>query len=341
MSARPSDPRLGSVLDRVDRTLFIASPDLRQVISGRSIPSRSAARQLLALIGTVPASARVLVVGGGSGYIPALLAGMAGRVDVLEKEPAIAGIARTNLARAGLDGVDVRVGIGEDGWPEKDARFDRIIAICSLKKVSVLLEQLDTEGLLFTLEGPEREQPLLVQRSSGSDGPIRQALGSVLFSRPTSQVLIDLGFVDEAMLEKAREEARRRHEPVLTVIRNRLGVNDVDFYRTLARQRDIEFIGADKVLERLDTSLFHHYSHTFLDNRRLLPVWKHADALVVVTDNPDLSAEDLMGMENAGRIKRMLVTPTDFRRIWSALELTDRRRADAELVGGARRSGGQ
>ncbi|AKS42066.1 ATPase, T2SS/T4P/T4SS family [Wenzhouxiangella marina] len=324
MNARLSEHQVAHIVDRIDRSRFVASPDLRHVISGRTIPPRNAMRHLLTLMGEVPSGARVLVVGGGSGYLPALMACTSDRVCVLEKEPAIAEIARANLARIGLERVEVRVGRGEDGWPERSARFDLILSVCSLDRLDVLLDQLSEDGFLYTLEGPEREHPVLIQRQAGAEDGAPRALGTVIFSRSSSQILIDLGFVEPAMLDRAREEAHRRHEPVLAVIRNRLGLEDADFYRTLARQRDMKFVGADEVLQRLDSELFHRYSRTFLDNRRVLPVSLGDEGLVVVTDNPDLSQDEAMGMEACGRVRCLLVTPTDFRRIWSALELTER-----------------
>jgi len=324
MSARLSESRRVEAIDRIDRSLFVTSPDLRQFISGRTIPSIRAARQLLGLLGDLSPRARVLIVGGGSGYIPGLLAAISEDVRVLEKHSEIARIARRNLKKAGLARVEVRVGLGEQGWPDDTIRFDCILCVCPLEKIDPLLQQLTPEGVLYTLEGPDREEPLLVQHRFDPAGSVRQVMGSVPFRRPTGQVLIDLGYVDESALKSAMDDATRRNESVLSVIRDRLGVEDVDFYRTLAGQHEMEFVGADEVLGRMDSELFHHFSRTFLDNQRLLPVTRDGETLIVVTDNPDQGRDALVGLAGSGDVRCLLTTPTDFRRIWSALELTDR-----------------
>lgn len=46
----------------------------------------------------------------------------------------------------------------------------------------------------------------------------------------------------------------------------------------------------------------------------------------MVTDDPDASTEHLERLEAHSGIECLLVTPTDFRRIWSALDLTARGR---------------
>lgn len=324
MSARLSESRRGQAIDRIDRSWFITSPDLRQFISGRTIPSTRAARQMLGLLGDLSSRARVLVVGGGSGYVPGLLAAISDDVRVLEKHAEIARIARHNLKRAGLPGVEVREGLGEEGWPDDTLRFDCILCICPLESIDLLLQQLAPEGVMYTLEGPDREEPLLVQRRLDASGISRQVMGSLSFRRRTDQILIDLGYVDETALKSATELASSRQDSVISVVRDRLGVDDVDFYRTLAGQHEMDFVGAEEVLGRMDSELFHRFSRTFLDNQRLLPVAQDDNTLTVVTDNPDLSRETLTGLSGLGQVHCMLTTPTDFRRIWSALELTDR-----------------
>jgi len=311
-------------MSEVDRDRFIASPDLRQLISGHSIPSRSAAGQLLSMVGPIESGHEVLVIGSGSGYLPALLARLSDHVRVLEADPAVAQIARNNLASMGLERVSVQVGRGEKGWPQPDARFDRIICSCLLRDHVALLHGLAEEGELFCLEGKDREQPALVRYRREKQGVRRRDLGTIMFGRSTGQVLIDLGYVTPELLEQARAEARQRHQPVLNILRTRLGVDDADFYRTLAKQHGLYFVSADEVISKLDFQLFKRFSRTYLDNQRLLPVRQEGDALLVVTDNPDLTVDDVTRMHSGGHVRRALVTPTDFRRIWSALELTDR-----------------
>jgi protein-L-isoaspartate(D-aspartate) O-methyltransferase len=76
----------------------------------------------------------VLEIGAGSGYNAALLAHLVapgGKVTSIEIDPDIAVAARTNLARAGVEGVAVRTGDGWLGAPDR-APFDRIEATVSV-----------------------------------------------------------------------------------------------------------------------------------------------------------------------------------------------------------------
>ncbi len=324
MSNHPGGSRLLKGFDQIDRSEFIASPDLRQYISGRTIPSERAARQILRCLGALQADAKILVVGGGSGYLPALLTCCSNDVRVLEKSPEISNIARSNLEKAGVPKLEIRVGVGEDGWPDEYVRFDCIVCVCPLDSTARLLEQLAAGGSLFTLEGTDPEQPQMVQRHLDTTGISRRVVGSVSFIRPNEEILIDLGYVDEATLQQSALDALKQGQSVLTVVRDRLGVDDVEFYRTLARQHGLDFVSAEEVLNRIDSDLFNHFSRTFLDNYRVLPVAQEDDVLVVVTDNPGLSGEALNGLSDSGRLQVLITTPTNFRRIWSALELTDR-----------------
>jgi protein-L-isoaspartate(D-aspartate) O-methyltransferase len=71
---------------------------------------------------------RCLEIGSG-GYNAALMAdlvGDTGRVTSLDIDPEVVGRARGCLAAAGLPGIDVRCGDGEDGWA-RGAPYDRIV----------------------------------------------------------------------------------------------------------------------------------------------------------------------------------------------------------------------
>jgi protein-L-isoaspartate(D-aspartate) O-methyltransferase len=115
---------------------------------------------------------RVLDVGTGSGYQAALLAELADEVVTIERVPELAEEARRTLERAGYGDIDVRVGDGTLGVPER-APFDGIVVAAAAPAVpDSLYEQLAPGGRLVVPVGTRRDQWLeIVER--GPDGPVR------------------------------------------------------------------------------------------------------------------------------------------------------------------------
>ena len=114
----------------------------------------------------------MLDVGTGSGYQAALLAELADEVVTIERVPELAEEARRTLERAGYGGVDVRVGDGTLGVPER-APFDGIVVAAAAPAVpEALYEQLAPGGRIVVPVGTRRDQWLeIVER--GADGPVR------------------------------------------------------------------------------------------------------------------------------------------------------------------------
>jgi protein-L-isoaspartate(D-aspartate) O-methyltransferase len=103
---------------------------------------------------------RVLDVGTGSGYQAAVLAELAKEVVGVERVPELAAQARANLRAAGYD-VEVVVGDGSQGLPER-APFDGIAVAASAQRLpETLVEQLAPDG---TLVLPIGEQLVAVSR---------------------------------------------------------------------------------------------------------------------------------------------------------------------------------
>lgn len=305
------------------RSLFVTSPDLEESISGRSIPTRSAVRQIFSRIPAVEADHAVLQVGCGAGYLAAVFARLVTRVVVVEKVSSIAEIAQANFRRAGIENIDVILGDGELGAPDQ-APFDLIFCSCFITRTDTLIDQLAEGGSLICLEGSESLSPVLVQYRRSGESLERVRLGPVNFARDSGEMLIDLGYIDEDKLVKARAESLRRKEPVLNVVRESLDIRDAELYRSVAGKYGLRFSNADELLKNLDQRLFRRFSKTFLDNQRLLPIYVRDRYLHVATDNPDVSTDDVLRMHAYSGVVKILVTPTDFRRLWSAINLTDR-----------------
>ena len=104
----------------------------------------------------------VLDVGTGSGYQAAVLAELGADVVTIERLPELAEQARANLAAAGYRQVEVRVGDGTLGVPDR-APFDAIaVAAAAPAFPETLYEQLRPRGRLVAPVGGPRAQRLEV-----------------------------------------------------------------------------------------------------------------------------------------------------------------------------------
>ena len=105
---------------------------------------------------------RVLDVGTGSGYQAAVLAELAAGVVTIERIPELADVARRNLAAAGYERVEVRLGDGTLGVPDR-APFDAIAVAAAVPELpESLYEQLEPRGRLVVPVGTRRAQELQV-----------------------------------------------------------------------------------------------------------------------------------------------------------------------------------
>jgi protein-L-isoaspartate O-methyltransferase len=88
---------------------------------------------------------RVLELGAGQGFSAALAAHLAhprGHVTGVEYDPELAGIARANIASAGIANVEIVTGDGRLGHPGAAAPFDAVIATCTFDPIpTAWLEQ--------------------------------------------------------------------------------------------------------------------------------------------------------------------------------------------------------
>jgi protein-L-isoaspartate(D-aspartate) O-methyltransferase len=162
------DPAVLNAMRSVPRHLFVP-PDLRSfAYDDRPLPighgqtiSQPFIVGLMTELLALRAQDRVLEIGAGSGYQAAILARIAGEVISVERIGKVVGIARENLAAAGVSNVTLIEGDGTLGVPDH-APFDAIIITCAAPSIpGPLKDQLAQGGRLVAPVGGREIQTLV------------------------------------------------------------------------------------------------------------------------------------------------------------------------------------
>ncbi len=134
----------------------------------RMLEPKLEARLLQAL--AIQPDEKALEVGTGSGYMTALLAGMASEVVSVEIVPELHEEAKARLARHGVDNAVLEQGDASNGWDPQQP-YDVIAVTGSLPVLAKgLIQNLQIGGRLFAVVGQEPAmKAMLVTRLSSND----------------------------------------------------------------------------------------------------------------------------------------------------------------------------
>lgn len=147
-------PEAHKALAFVDMEIPLVGSAQEALASGRCMLAPKVEARMLQDVSPQPHE-KVLEIGAGSGYMAALLAARAASVVTMEIDPALARMARENLARAGVANVQVREGDGAQGLLG-EGPFDVIVLSGSVAEVpQALLAQLTVGGRLAAIVGAD------------------------------------------------------------------------------------------------------------------------------------------------------------------------------------------
>jgi protein-L-isoaspartate(D-aspartate) O-methyltransferase len=119
----------------------------------------------------------VLEVGTGSGYQTALLAELTRQVYSVERHRSLARAAQTTLARLGYTNVEVSLGDGSHGLPQR-APFDAIVVSAAAPQIPPsLFEQLREGARMVIPVGPPHAQELQLARKQAGQPVIANLEG--------------------------------------------------------------------------------------------------------------------------------------------------------------------
>jgi protein-L-isoaspartate(D-aspartate) O-methyltransferase len=175
-------------MDEVPREYFVEGQFLDAAYADRALPIACGqtisqpyvVAYMTEQLGILPEH-RVLEIGTGSGYQAAVLSRLVREVVSVERYRTLADAARARLETLGYKNVEVRLGDGLAGAPDR-APFDRIIVTAATETVpQALIEQLAPDGVMVLPLGPQGSPQNLVRLTKSKDGVRQEELIAVRF----------------------------------------------------------------------------------------------------------------------------------------------------------------
>ena len=183
-----SDPAVLRAMDEVPREHFVENAFVDNAYADQALPiacGQTISQPYVVAYMTeqlgVRGGHRVLEVGTGSGYQAAVLSRLADEVVSIERYRTLAEAARKRLSALGYENVDVQVGDGLAGVPER-APYDRIIVTAAAETVpDALVGELAEGGVMVLPLGPHAGPQRLVKLTKGEQGINQEDLIGVRF----------------------------------------------------------------------------------------------------------------------------------------------------------------
>jgi protein-L-isoaspartate(D-aspartate) O-methyltransferase len=174
---RAMSPVVRAALGKVERHRLVPAGEASRAYRNHPLPigsGQTISQPYIVALSTdllnVDKSSVVLEIGTGSGYQAAVLAEVVSHVYSIELVPALGEAARKRLEELRYGNIEVRIGDGYKGWPEK-APFDGILVTAAAPRVpQALVDQLKTGGRMVIPVGGEGEMQylkVLVKRADG------------------------------------------------------------------------------------------------------------------------------------------------------------------------------
>ncbi len=285
---------VSQALAAVERDHFISSQDLAHVVTGHSMPSCKIIKTLLLMAPPIRPDDVLMHIGAGSGYLSAILSHLGSFVYAIERNKAVADLARKRLSNKQIESVQV---IAKDALELTpfDPPPTYILCTCVLPDASRLATLLADDGDLVCLSGDSAHPELHHYHKSENELSFQGSLGTLDF-HDARDTLINITPVIKSSPARAEPE-----------------VIDQGATQTLNELFDI-----------LQPELFGFYSRTYLEAHRILPICETDDDITLVTDDKKVDQDELRNMHPSKRIVCRIITADEFKRLWSHLDVVSR-----------------
>lgn len=232
-------------------------------VQGHSIPPQSRVEQILNSLHANPMD-KMLHIGTGAGYLTALLSRMVDKVVTLEQCPTLADAAQKRFDKLKLNNIQLLRCDGNDGATAEEPFDIILISTPRVTERQKLLSQLASDGHLIAVEEDEYLTPILVEYHPNARGSFeRKELGPLEQGLDTGAIMLDLGVINETLLQQARQRARKENKPLIDVLRKLVDVEEIDLYRALAVQSEMEYKDLEELIPIADPAFFGSFPAAF------------------------------------------------------------------------------
>lgn len=174
-------PRVRAALGKVERHRLVPGPQRALAYRNHPLPigqGQTISQPYIVALSTELIAPEpqhmVLEIGTGSGYQAAVLAEVVAKVYSIEIVESLGLSAQQNLKELKYQNIEIRIGDGYKGWPEK-APFDAIVVTAAAPRVpEALLAQLKPGGRMVIPVGASRDEQELLLIVRTAAGKIEQ-----------------------------------------------------------------------------------------------------------------------------------------------------------------------